>query len=127
MVRLIIVDEHCLRTRRRAHAVRPRGSRRLADDGEDFQAGLAAGSIFLPSPTAWVWAQSEGAVKLLRLPKVALVIGNCAYKRVPVLKNPANDASAMAQVLREAGFEVTLRLEATQKEMREAFQAHGLF
>jgi uncharacterized caspase-like protein len=90
-----------------------------------LQGGIVAGSLFLPAPYAWVWAQSEGAVKLLRLPKVALVFGNSAYKRVAILKNPANDATAMAAALRESGFEVTMRLDASQKEMREAFEAHA--
>src|SRR6266403_6197001 len=46
------------------------GRRRL------LQGGVAAGALFLPAPYAWVWAQSEGALKLLRAPKLALVIGN---------------------------------------------------
>jgi hypothetical protein len=87
--------------------------------------GLLTGSLFLPGPYAWVWAQSEGAMKLLRLPKVALVFGNSKYQRVATLRNPANDASAMAQALRESGFEVTLRLDATRKEMLEAFHEHA--
>ena len=60
-----------------------------------LRAGLAAGSLFLPAPYAWVWAQSEGTMKLLKAPKVALVLGNSKYKEAP-LKNPANDANAMA-------------------------------
>jgi hypothetical protein len=76
-------------------------------------------------PYAAVWAQSEGALKLLRLPKVALVIGNSAYRRVGVLKNPGNDASSMAEALRASGFEVTLKLDASAEEMRAAFQAHA--
>jgi len=37
----------------------------------------------------------------------ALVIGNGAYKSVRTLKNPANDANALAAALRRIGFEVT--------------------
>lgn len=88
-----------------------------------IQSGLA--TLFLPVPYAAVWAQSEGALKLLRLPKVALVIGNSSYKRAPSLKNPGNDARAMAEALRESGFEVTLRNDASADEMRAAFQAHA--
>ena len=61
-----------------------------------LQGGLAAATLFLPSPWAWVWAQSEGAVKLLRAPKLALVVGNAAYRSVPALRNPGNDARAIA-------------------------------
>ena len=35
--------------------------------------------------------------------RVALVVGNASYKRIP-LSNPANDANGMAQLLKRAGF-----------------------
>ena len=38
--------------------------------------------------------------------RVALVIGNSAYKHVAKLANPVNDASAVANLLRTAGFDV---------------------
>ena len=38
--------------------------------------------------------------------RVALVIGNSAYKYVPKLTNPANDAAAVVNLLRTAGFDV---------------------
>ena len=38
--------------------------------------------------------------------RVALVIGNGAYKHVATLANPANDARAMADALRKLGFEL---------------------
>ena len=63
-----------------------------------LKTGLATASLFLPVPYAWVWAQSEGTLKLLKLPKVALVLGNSRYKDAP-LANPANDAKAIAEAL----------------------------
>lgn len=84
---------------------------------------IVAGSLFLPVPYAWVWAQSEGTMKLLRLPKVALVVGNGKYKEAP-LKNPANDARAIGDALKQVGFEVTLKLDATREEMAAAIQAY---
>ena len=82
-----------------------------------LEAAVAAGALFLPVPYARVWAQSEGALKLLRLPKIALVIGNGAYKSVPALKNPANDARAIAETLKGAGFDVALKLDAPRADM----------
>jgi hypothetical protein len=38
--------------------------------------------------------------------RVALVIGNSAYKYVPKLANPVNDAAAIVNLLRTAGFDV---------------------
>lgn len=90
-----------------------------------LQGGLAAGSLLLPSPWAWVWAQSDGAVKLLRAPKRALVVGNAAYRSVPALRNPGNDARAIAGVLRGAGFETTLVQDATRREMLDAIEAYA--
>ncbi|PKN08589.1 MAG: peptidase, partial [Deltaproteobacteria bacterium HGW-Deltaproteobacteria-8] len=51
--------------------------------------------------------------------RVALVIGNGAYKSAP-LKNPANDARDMAAALRSVGFEVILRENAGLRQMNEA-------
>jgi uncharacterized caspase-like protein len=53
--------------------------------------------------------------------RVALVIGNADYK-VGALKNPVNDAKAVATSLRSLGFEVTHRENASLREMIEAFQ-----
>ncbi len=90
-----------------------------------LQAGLAASSLFLPVPWALVRAQSDGASKLVRAPKFALVVGNAAYKNAPVLKNPANDARAMADALKGAGFEVTVKLDANRAELAAAIRAHA--
>jgi hypothetical protein len=88
-----------------------------------LKGGLAAGSLFLPMPYAWVWAQSEGAVKLMKLPKIALVLGNGKYKEAP-LKNPANDAKAISDALKATGFDVTLKVDAGKEEMASAVQAY---
>jgi len=90
-----------------------------------LQGGLAAASLFLPSPWAGAWAQSEGAVKLLRAPKLALVVGNAAYRAVPALRNPGNDSRAIAKALGESGFEVTLVQDATRAAMLEAIDAYA--
>src|SRR5436190_23990736 len=84
----------------------------------------AAGSLFLPQPYASVWAQqSDGALKLLRLPKIALVLGNSKYKDAP-LKNPANDAKAIGEALTAAGFAVTAKLDGSRAEMAAAIDAY---
>ena len=89
-----------------------------------LRAGLATGALFLPLPYAWVWAQSEGAMRLLRAPKLALVMGNSKYKNVPELKNPANDARAIAETLKGTGFVVTMKLDIGREEMLEAIRAY---
>jgi len=53
--------------------------------------------------------------------KAALVIGNGAYPATP-LKNPVNDAQAIAASLRGLGFEVVLLENATLREMIEGFR-----
>ena len=45
--------------------------------------------------------------------RVALVIGNGAYKNVPELPNPSNDASDVATALRRLGFAVILVTNAS--------------
>jgi len=41
----------------------------------------------------------------LAIKRVALVIGNSAYQRVPILANPANDSGAIALLFKRAGFD----------------------
>ena len=91
-----------------------------------LKANLAAASLFLPVPYAWVWAQSQsdGAMKLVRLPKLALIIGNSNYKAAPTLINPGNDAKAIGDTLRQSGFEVTVKLDAARDDMAAAIRAH---
>jgi hypothetical protein len=52
--------------------------------------------------------------------RVALVIGQSAYRTVPPLPNPANDAKVMAELLGTAGFDVTTASDVSQSEMRKA-------
>ena len=89
-----------------------------------LQGALVAGSLFLPWPWALVRAQSEGAGRLLRAPKVALVVGNSAYRNVNALRNAGNDARAIAGALRACGFEVTLLEDAPRREMIDAIGAY---
>ncbi|WP_419657017.1 peptidase C14, caspase [Desulfosarcina variabilis str. Montpellier] len=56
--------------------------------------------------------------------RIALVIGNKDYLSSP-LKNPINDASDIAEVLRDCEFRVHLFLNATKKEMEESIQDFG--
>jgi uncharacterized caspase-like protein len=57
--------------------------------------------------------------------KTALVIGNANY-RVGVLKNPVNDAEAVAASLRGLGFEVTLRENTTLRDMIESLRQFSI-
>ena len=52
--------------------------------------------------------------------KVALVIGNSTYSYAARLSNPANDASAVGQLLDAAGFQVDIRNDLDWKGMRRA-------
>ena len=83
-----------------------------------------AGSMALALPTAWVWAQPDGSASLQRLPKVALVMGNSGYRKVPVLANPANDARSIAQALERTGFAVTLKVDGDRADMAKAIAAY---
>jgi peptide/nickel transport system substrate-binding protein len=56
--------------------------------------------------------------------RTALVIGNADYKLSP-LKNPVNDAKDMAAILKESGFKVTLKMNATKREMENSVRKFG--
>lgn len=64
------------------------------------------------------------AIGTITLRRMALVIGNSAYDFSP-LKNPVNDAKAMADSLSRLGFEVTLLLDGNQEQMEAAIDKFG--
>lgn len=59
--------------------------------------------------------------------RVALVIGNAAYKNIPALGNSTNDAKSMAIVLRKLGFSVVEVVDGSKEQMGKAIdQMQGL-
>jgi formylglycine-generating enzyme required for sulfatase activity len=79
---------------------------------------FAAGFSYL---TTALEAQDTGEAR------TALVIGVADYHDAyfPSLSAPASDARSMAEALKALGFEVTMKLNATRREMLEATDAFG--
>ncbi|MFB6461675.1 caspase family protein [Bradyrhizobium tunisiense] len=73
---------------------------------------LASGFLALTLLTAPTDAAAEA--------RLALVIGQSAYRTVPELPNAANDAKGMTELLGNAGFTVTTAANLAQNEMRAA-------
>jgi uncharacterized caspase-like protein len=58
--------------------------------------------------------------------RVALVIGNSAYKSAPKLANPVGDAALIGGMLKKAGFDtVDVRQDLNAPEMRKALREFG--
>ncbi|MEY9525378.1 putative caspase-like protein [Bradyrhizobium japonicum] len=57
--------------------------------------------------------------------RVALVIGNGAYEKVPELPNPTRDAADIGRALERLDFKVTQVKNATAQEMRKAVVEFG--
>ncbi|PSO20959.1 caspase family protein [Bradyrhizobium sp. MOS003] len=58
--------------------------------------------------------------------RIALVMGNSAYKSVPKLSNPANDAALVGGMFRKAGFDwIDIRTDLNASEMRKALRDFG--
>ena len=74
----------------------------------------------LIAPMALATAPDASAAE----PRTALVIGNSRYAFSP-LPNPANDATDVAAALRDAGFDVILKIDADRGAMTEAIGAFG--
>jgi hypothetical protein len=53
-------------------------------------------------------------------PRIALVVGNAAYRNAPPLKNPVNDARDMARALRELGFDVITVENGSRQQLEHA-------
>ena len=87
----------------------------------------AALAAALAPPPAWAAgaARPPSATPGATQPqRVALVIGNAAYREAPLV-NPANDARAIAAVLREAGFTVLLHVDLDQRGLAAAVREFG--
>jgi hypothetical protein len=80
-----------------------------------------AASLLLPR---WGAAGAQSGIALLRAPKHALVIGNGGYKDMP-LKNPPNDAKAIGETLRQAGFQVQIQQDMARAPMVKAIQDYA--
>jgi uncharacterized caspase-like protein len=78
--------------------------------------GWLAALLTLPGSVA-THAASGGTSSSAR---VALVIGNNAYKGVPTLARAGNDAKSMAAALQRLGFTTTLLTDATRRRMNKA-------
>jgi formylglycine-generating enzyme required for sulfatase activity len=61
----------------------------------------AASAVVLAALSIWIFSAPAYAEK-----RIALVIGNSAYQKVPPLANPARDADAMSEMFKNAGFDV---------------------
>lgn len=64
-------------------------------------------------------ATAENAER--RETRTALVIGNAVYANAS-LRNPVNDAEAVADSLRASGFQVTLRTNGSRRELTDALR-----
>jgi uncharacterized caspase-like protein len=70
-----------------------------------------------------VWMVLLGVVPGHAEKRVALVIGNSAYRNAAGLANPANDATAMAEFFKSAHFDdVRLRLDLGIEDLRRAIR-----
>ena len=67
---------------------------------------------------------TRGGDRVKNYSRIALVVGETAYTRVP-LRNPANDARAMARMLGALGFDVTLVINVTHDSMKKEILAFG--
>lgn len=86
--------------------------------GRIFLRAIAAAAFVIGS----VWLVAQPALAESR---VALVIGNGAYEKVPELPNPPRDATDIGHALERLNFKVTLLKNATAQEMRKAVVDFG--
>ena len=99
-------------------------ARRIARD----RLALLTAAVPPPAPAATKPAPGKAAAPAPSGPrKVALIVGNGAYKNVKPLANPARDAKLIASTLRDLGFAVvTLAPDLTRDGFFAALHAFGL-
>lgn len=81
-----------------------------------------AAALLVSCVTAF--AQAPAAPAPAKPDRLALVIGNAAYKDAPLV-NPINDAADMEKALKASGFTVIRRDNATLREMHLALREFG--
>jgi len=86
-----------------------------------FMAAFLGGLVFCGNSAR---ASQNGAASGRSERRAALVIGNSNYAS-GILRNPINDARAMAKVLGDLSFDVTLRENLDQKQMKREIQSFG--
>lgn len=89
--------------------------------GPPATAQPSAAPSALPAPAVATMPLGPAGLALAAPARHALVIGNSRYLQAP-LRNPANDARAVAARLRAAGFEVTERLDAGRDDMQRGIR-----
>ncbi len=85
---------------------------------------MRAAALALLSLAACLAAGAAAPAGPVGEPRIALVIGNDAYRDSPLL-NPVNDAKAVSAALRASGFEVLERHNLGATEMRRAIREFG--
>ncbi len=86
-----------------------------------FRVLLSVTCLILAQLATTTATRAAGAEQPNLLSRHALVIGNSRYP-LGALVNPVNDARAIAERLREAGFSVTLKLDTGRRDLREAIR-----
>ena len=71
--------------------------------------------------------QGANIVKSIETPKargtrVAMLIGNSAYQKMPPLKNPKNDVLAVQRALRKLGFSTVTLYDGSTQQIRDAIE-----
>ena len=72
-----------------------------------------------------LFSSLAGAASALAADRVALVIGNGNYQKVPALSNPPRDAADISRALERLNFKVTQLSNANAAEMRKAIIDFG--
>jgi formylglycine-generating enzyme required for sulfatase activity len=78
-------------------------------------------SLLAIAPTRQRAQQRGSASAAVSQHRVALVIGNQAYRQIRALENPVNDAKLMAATLRALGFDVIERFDQTKEQLEADF------
>lgn len=97
--------------------LRPTSSPFAAGRRDALRFALAAGAT--AAPVGRLLAQAARSAKNEQ--KIALVIGNAAYK-IGALKNPLADATAVATSLKQLGFAVTLHENTSLRDLIESLR-----
>jgi hypothetical protein len=86
---------------------------------------IFAGLLALAAVLACDLAPGRAQAQSTQSARIALLIGNGSYSSVTPLANPPSDARLMAKTLEQAGFKVTVLIDADQATMKRGIADFG--
>jgi len=101
------------------------GKNKIRVIAEDYQSNTVFKDVYVTRNPELEKVDINAKEAISKQRRVALVIGNAEYEGTGKLYNTVNDASTMAETLKDLGFEVTTILDGSYEDIKNAILDYG--